>query len=242
MPEPTDGRPDDRSARPERPERPREPAAGAAAEPSPAPATAPAEPLAETLAAAAGPGPRAVLADLRAVDGALYAAVAATPTPALDRGLRRLSHAADNSKISFAVAAALALAGGRARSAALVGVGAIAVASASANLLGKRLVRRPRPDREAARVTVDRHVPMPTSASFPSGHTASAVAFATAVGAVFPPAAVPLTLLAWTVGYSRVHTGVHYPGDVAGGAALGLASAGVALAGAGAWARRAEAG
>lgn len=242
MPEPTDGRPDDRSERPERPERPREPAAGAAAEPSPAPATAPAEPLAETLAAAAGPGPRAVLADLRAVDGALYAAVAATPTPALDRGLRRLSHAADNSKISFAVAAALALVGGRARSAALVGVGAIAVASASANLLGKRLVRRPRPDREAARVTVDRHVPMPTSASFPSGHTASAVAFATAVGAVFPPAAVPLTLLAWTVGYSRVHTGVHYPGDVAGGAALGLASAGVALAGAGAWARRAEAG
>ncbi len=37
-----------------------------------------------------------VLSDLRAVDGALYAAVAATPTPALDRALRRLSHAADH--------------------------------------------------------------------------------------------------------------------------------------------------
>ncbi|MDN0196407.1 phosphatase PAP2 family protein [Streptomyces sp. S.PNR 29] len=172
----------------------------------------------------------AVLGDLRAVDGALYAAVAATPTPALDRALRRLSHAADHSKVSFTIAAALALGGARPRRAALAGVGAIAVASASANLLGKRLVRRPRPDREAARVIVDRHVPMPTSASFPSGHTAAAVAFATAVGVLLPSAAVPLGALASAVGYSRVHTGVHYPGDVAAGAVLGIASAAAALA------------
>ncbi|PWI05833.1 phosphatase PAP2 family protein [Streptomyces sp. NWU339] len=172
----------------------------------------------------------AVLGDLRAVDGALYAAVAATPTPTLDRALRRLSHAADHSKISFAIAGALALGGSRQRRAALVGVGAIAVASASANLLGKRLVRRDRPDREAARVTVDRHVPMPTSASFPSGHTASAVAFATAVGTVLPAASGPLGALAGAVGYSRIHTGVHYPGDVAAGAVLGIASAAAALA------------
>ncbi|GAA0629548.1 phosphatase PAP2 family protein [Streptomyces thermocarboxydovorans] len=171
-----------------------------------------------------------VLSDLRAVDGALYAAVAATPTPALDRALRRLSHAADHSKISFAIAGALALGGARQRRAALAGVGAIAVASASANLLGKRLVRRARPDREAARVTVDRHVPMPTSASFPSGHTASAVAFATAVGTVLPATSVPLGALAGAVAYSRIHTGVHYPGDVAAGAVLGIASAATALA------------
>ncbi|GGT99584.1 hypothetical protein GCM10010256_69410 [Streptomyces coeruleorubidus] len=179
-----------------------------------------------------GPGRllAAVMGDLRAVDGALYAAVAATPTPTLDRTLRHLSHAADHSKISFAIAAALALGGKRPRRAAFAGVGAIAVASASANLLGKRLVRRARPDREAARVTVDRHVPMPTSASFPSGHTASAVAFATAVGVVLPPAAVPLGALASAVGYSRIHTGVHYPGDVAAGAVLGIASAAAALA------------
>ncbi|MFE9925131.1 phosphatase PAP2 family protein [Streptomyces sp. NPDC005774] len=172
----------------------------------------------------------AVLSDLRSVDGALYAAVAATPTPTLDRALRHLSHAADHSKISFAIAGALALGGSRSRRAALVGVGAIAVASASANILGKRLVRRDRPDREAARVTVDRHVPMPTSASFPSGHTASAVAFATAVGTVLPTASVPLGALAGAVGYSRIHTGVHYPGDVAAGAVLGIASAATALA------------
>ncbi|WP_232250049.1 MULTISPECIES: phosphatase PAP2 family protein [unclassified Streptomyces] len=188
------------------------------------------------IAPAPAPGPArrrtvaAVLADLRAVDGALYAAVAATPTPTLDRALRRLSHAADRSKVSLGIAAALALGGDRARRAALVGVGAVAVASASTNLLGKHLVHRARPDREAARVTVDRYVPMPASASFPSGHTAAAVAFATAVGVVLPEAAVPLGALASAVGYSRVHTGVHYPGDVAAGAVLGIASAAAALA------------
>ncbi len=103
------------------------------------------------------------------------------------------------------------------------------MASASANILGKRLVRRPRPDREAARVVVSRQVPMPESASFPSGHTASAVAFAAAVGVVMPGVAVPLGALAVAVGYSRVHTGVHYPGDVVAGAVLGVASAAVSL-------------
>ncbi|MFD8671829.1 phosphatase PAP2 family protein [Streptomyces seoulensis] len=172
----------------------------------------------------------AVLRDLRAVDGALYAAVAATPTPALDRALRLLSHAADHSKISFGVAAGLALLPGRRpRRAALAGVVSVGLASAAANLFGKRMVRRHRPDREDAQVAVARHVPMPESASFPSGHTASATAFATAVGVVLPPAAFPLGSLAVAVGYSRVHTGVHYPGDVAAGAVLGFAAAAVSL-------------
>ncbi|MFG2881844.1 phosphatase PAP2 family protein [Streptomyces sp. NPDC048297] len=172
----------------------------------------------------------AVLGDLRAIDGALYAAVASTPTPTLDRALRRLSHAADHSKISLTVAAGLALRPGRPRRAAVAGAGAVALASAAANLLGKRMVRRARPDREKARVVVARHVPMPRSASFPSGHTASATAFATAVGVVLPAAAAPLAALAVAVGYSRVHTGVHYPGDVAAGAVLGFAAAAVSLA------------
>jgi undecaprenyl-diphosphatase len=66
---------------------------------------------------------------------------------------------------------------------------------------------------------------MPTSRSFPSGHTASAFAFATGVGHVLPSEAVPLRVLAAAVGYSRVHAGVHFPGDVLVGALIGTSSA-----------------
>lgn len=171
-----------------------------------------------------------VLHDLAAVDQAVYAAVAATDTPALDAGLRRLSAAADHSKINLSIAAALLLVPGRCRRAGLAGAAAVGLASFTANLLGKELVRRPRPDREAAKVIAGRHVPMPASASFPSGHTASAFALATAVGTLLPATATPLGLMACVVGYSRVHTGVHYPGDVVAGALLGGACATAVLA------------
>ena len=62
------------------------------------------------------------------------------------------------------------------------------------------------------RVPVPRWVPMPTSTSFPSGHSASAAAFAAAVGQVLPELRVPLRVAAATVALSRVYTGVHYPG------------------------------
>jgi undecaprenyl-diphosphatase len=62
---------------------------------------------------------------------------------------------------------------------------------------------------------------MPDSTSFPSGHTASAFAFAEGVGRVIPALGLPLRVAAVAVGYSRVHVGVHYPGDVAAGALIG---------------------
>ena len=103
------------------------------------------------------------------------------------------------------------------------GVVALAVDSAVVNIGLKVVARRRRPDRDSASVPTVRRVPMPASASFPSGHTASGFAFANAVAHTLPAAAAPLGLLACAVGYSRIHTGVHYPGDVVIGAVIGTA-------------------
>ena len=162
------------------------------------------------------------LDEAKRLDVAVYAAVAATPSPTLDRFMRRLSHAADYSRLSISAAAVLALGGGPAgRRAAGRGLASIGVTSAVVNLVVKPLSRRRRPDRAAQSVPFARQVPMPTSSSFPSGHSAAAFAFATGVGQVLPSAAVPLRALAALVAYSRVHTGVHYPADVVTGALLG---------------------
>jgi len=80
---------------------------------------------------------------------------------------------------------------------------------------------RRRPDRAGDRVPATRQVDMPESTSFPSGHSGSAFAFASAVANSWPPAAGPIQALATLVAYSRVHTGVHYPGDVIVGSTVG---------------------
>jgi membrane-associated phospholipid phosphatase len=153
------------------------------------------------------------LRELGAVDRAVYEAVARTPTGALDGPVRRLSGAADRSRVWLAIAAVVAAVGGRrGRRAALEGVVAIAVTSATVNLGLKPIARRRRPDRAQPALFEGRHVPMPRSASFPSGHAASAFAFA------------------YAVAYSRVHTGVHYPGDVVIGSVAGAGTAAMVAA------------
>ncbi len=166
------------------------------------------------------------LEELRRLDAAVYAAIAETDTPALDHLFSRLSRSADYSKISIASAVALAVgAGPDGRRAAVRGMAAVAVTAAIVNLVIKPISRRARPDREGASVPPDRQVRMPASHSFPSGHTAAAFAFATGAGRALPWTAPPLSLLATLVGYSRVHTGVHYPLDVIVGALCGVALA-----------------
>ena len=163
-----------------------------------------------------------VLRDANAIDLAIYRAVAATPSPSLDEVMRTLSDAADDSKLWLAAAAAMAVLGGRpGRRAAITGAAAIAATSFLVNVPLKILLRRARPDRIAARVPIARHVPMPLTSSFPSGHAASGFAFAAAVAGSLPGVAAPLRTIASTVGYSRVHTGVHYPGDVVVGSLIG---------------------
>src|SRR3954470_21442968 len=135
--------------------------------------------------------------ELLDLDVAVYAAIAATPTPRLDQVFRRVSRAADHSKLWLAGAVALAAVGGEeGRRAAADGVASIALTSAVVNLVLKPLGARHRPDRAAHKVPAARYVRMPRSTSFPSGHAASAFAFATGVAADLPRTGIPFNVAA----------------------------------------------
>ena len=83
----------------------------------------------------------------------------------------------------------------------------------------KPLFRRVRPfvNREATVVGI-----RPADHSFPSGHTASSFAAATALAFYYPRAAPLAYALAMGVGMSRVHLGVHFPSDAAVGGVIGI--------------------
>jgi membrane-associated phospholipid phosphatase len=183
------------------------------------------ERLADRLSARTRARPsRAVrlLRRLGRVDRAAYRAVAGMSTPLLDGPLRQVSHFANFSKPWFLAAGALALFGGaRGRRAALTGVAAIGLTSFVVNQPMKLAGERRRPDRTRLGVPQSRWVRMPSSTSFPSGHSGSAAAFAVSVGDVLPRLRLPLRAAAAVVIFSRVYTGVHYPGDVVVGAAVG---------------------
>jgi undecaprenyl-diphosphatase len=64
------------------------------------------------------------------------------------------------------------------------------------------------------------------ASSFPSGHAATSAAGAVILSVLVGRGIWPwLAALALLIGFSRVYVGVHYPGDVLAGAALGAAVA-----------------
>lgn len=152
-------------------------------------------------------------------------------TSRLDSVLVGVTRAANYSRLWLALGGLLASFGGkRGRHAARSGVVALALAAAVANGPAKLLVRRRRPLPKLGRTLIA----MPRSTSFPSGHSATAFAFATATSRELPAAAAALVPLAGAVSYSRVHTGVHYPSDVVAGVAIGI-GCGVAARNVGGW-------
>ncbi|MER7763526.1 phosphatase PAP2 family protein [Streptomyces sp. NPDC097619] len=157
-------------------------------------------------------------------DRRVFDAVARRHWPGADRALPALGRAANHGVLWGGTAVALGLLGShRTRRAALRGAASLALASTTINTVGKWSVRRARPLRDgvpASRLPATQ----PWTTSFPSGHSASAFAFATGVALESPGLGLVLAPVAASVAFSRVYTGVHYPSDVAAGAALGVAA------------------
>lgn len=167
----------------------------------------------------------------RELDARLHSYVGALPLTPADRWLRRLSTLADHGVLWLVFALLLGSRRGRLRRGAVRGVGSMAVSSGLVNAVLKRLFGRVRPD--LANLRTERRLRRePGSLSFPSGHAGSAAAFVTGLALESPLAGAALAPVALGVGYSRVHVGVHYPGDVLAGLAVGIA---VAAAGRRCW-------
>jgi len=158
---------------------------------------------------------------LRRLDRRLMSRAHRMRATGIDEALVRLTEAANYSRLWLLLAGVLAAAGGRrGRRAAGRGLLATAVAALIANGPAKLLVRRRRPSGFPSSPLIR----MPRSTSFPSGHSAAAFAFATGASCQVPALSAVLGPLAGAVAYSRVHAGVHYPSDVAAGAAIGVSS------------------
>jgi undecaprenyl-diphosphatase len=133
--------------------------------------------------------------------------------------------AATGGRLWFGTAAGLALLGRRGRWAAVGGLAAYGAASAAANGPAKWTARRARP-RGVLLAGMPRLGRRPSTSSFPSSHTAAAVAFATAASIELPAAAPALFVPAAAVAVARMRAVRHYPTDVLAGAVLGAALGG----------------
>lgn len=147
-----------------------------------------------------------------------------TTHPSVDRLWWLVSRSADRGVLWWTLGGVLALTG-RGRPAAR-GLASLLVASIVANLVAKRVFGGERPLLDDVPIgrRLRRH---PTTPAFPSGHSASAAAFALGAGIEWPRLGAALAPLALGVGYSRLHVGAHWLSDVAGGLTLGAAAAGL---------------
>jgi membrane-associated phospholipid phosphatase len=138
--------------------------------------------------------------------------------PPVVAAARGMSHFGEHALGWLALGALAGLVDRRRRRDWLTAAAGVAAAH-GASVAVKRVVRRTRPQDPRVRVLVG----TPSRLSFPSAHatstTAAAVLFGRLLGVRLVPALVPPMAL------SRLVLGVHYPTDVAAGAALGAAVA-----------------
>ncbi|MGF0174509.1 phosphatase PAP2 family protein [Streptomyces sp. Marseille-Q5077] len=162
--------------------------------------------------------------NLRDRDHRLARRAIASGPPWVRRVAPAVEEAAERTKLWCAAGAVMAAVGGwRGRMAAAAGVAAMVTAQVLSNAVAKQLYRRRRPPKEW--VPAAELEGRPDSSSFPSGHTAAAFAFTGAVTPVWPAAGAVCAGPAVLVAAERVHSGAHYPTDVAAGSVIGLAAA-----------------
>jgi undecaprenyl-diphosphatase len=165
-----------------------------------------------------------LLAGLYDADRSLTKQAASRIPPGVGKVLSAVEETAESTKLWCGAAAAMAWLGGwRGRKAAATSLAALAVAQLISNGVCKQVADRPRPPKEW--FPHDEVDDRPDSSSFPSGHTAAAVAFTSAVASAWPGAGAVCAVPAAMVALERVQSGAHYPSDVAAGAAIGLAGA-----------------
>jgi undecaprenyl-diphosphatase len=118
------------------------------------------------------------------------------------------------------LAIVLALAVARRRPSVFLLVATTALTTSFITSLFKYVVQRDRPPT----VVLDPEplVGVPSTSSFPSGHTSTSFACAYVISRLEPRLTVFVFVLAALIGFSRVYVGVHYPLDVLAGAVLGL--------------------
>jgi membrane-associated phospholipid phosphatase len=104
---------------------------------------------------------------------------------------------------------------------------AVLIADPLSSRVIKEIVLRMRP----CQVLSDVHLLVPCGAgkSFPSSHAVNNFAAAVIIGYFFRRALPYALVIAAVIAFSRVYVGVHYPGDVLGGGAIGAAVAGLLL-------------
>lgn len=165
-----------------------------------------------------------------AVDAALFSAVNGAHAPWLDHVMLALTWLGYFPTIWLVAGVAL-LSAPRLRAAALRLCLAVALSHWLASGVIKPLVGRPRPFVAGVAAARTLEAVPPASASFPSGHAATAAAGAIAGARLVTGAGPLLWALATAIAYSRVYVGVHFPSDVLAGALLGVCSAWLVLGG-----------